>query len=204
MATKTITLYDYPTSGHAHRVRNFLAMLGVDYETITINIRENEHKHPDYLKISPLGQVPTLIVGDLILTDSTAALVYLALRYADERWLPRDPAGAAKVQRWLSAASGEVYRGPVLARAARIFGRDVDVARAEAESVRLFNWMQGELAGRQWLAAAHATIADVAMYSYISVANEGGLDLSDYPAIRRWLGDVTELAGFIPMPRSED
>jgi glutathione S-transferase len=78
----------------------------------------------------------------------------------------------------------------------------VDVGRANAESLRLFKWMQSELQDRQWLAADHATIADVAMYSYVRVADEGGLDLAEYPAIIRWLADVEALDGFEAMPRS--
>jgi glutathione S-transferase len=165
-------------------------------------MRKGEHKDPAYLELSPLGQVPTLTDGDVVMTDSTEALVYLALKYGDERWLPRDPEGAAKVQRWLSAASAEVYRGPVLARAGIVFGRDVDMDRAAAESERLFRWMQDHLADRKWLAADHATIADIAVYTYVRVADEGGLSLADYPAIERWLGEVEQLDGFEPMPRS--
>jgi glutathione S-transferase len=202
MSENNLQLYDYPVSGHAHRIRNFLSILGVEYQKNPINMREGEHKAPEYLNLSPLGQVPTLVDGDLVMTDSTEALVYLALQYGDERWLPRDPAGAAKVQRWLSAASAEVYRGPVLARAGLVFGRDVDMERAKAEATRLFDWMQSELADRTWLAAEHATIADIAVYTYVRVADEGGLSLDEYPAIQRWLGDVEQLDGFEAMPRS--
>jgi glutathione S-transferase len=203
MAEEKLQLYDYPFSGHAHRIRNFLSIIGADYEKLNVNMREGEHKAPDYMKLSPMGQVPTLVHGDVVLTDSTAALLYLALTYADESWLPRDAAGAAKVQRWLSAASAEVYRGPVQARAGKLFRRDVDMERAAAESIRLFEWMQGELDGRTWLAADHPTIADIAVYSYLRVADEGGLDLSPYPAINRWLSDVESIDGFEAMPRSK-
>ena len=124
------TLYDYPRSGHAHRVRLFLHLLGVEHDTVTIDMAAGEHKTSDYMKLSPLGQVPTLVDDDVVITDSTAAIIYLAKKYGDSSWLPEDPAGAASIQRWLSAASGELYRGPVLARAGRLFGRDVDYARA--------------------------------------------------------------------------
>jgi glutathione S-transferase len=197
-----ILLYDVPVSGHCHRLRLFLSLLGLDYEKVPIDMKAGEHKTPEYLELSPLGQVPTLVDGDTVITDSTAGLVYLALKYGDEQWLPRDPEGAARIQRWLSTASGELVRGPMTARAGRLFGRDVDMTRAAAEAERLFNWMQSELAGRAWLAAEHPTIADVAMYSYIRVADEGGLDLAPYPAIRRWLKDVERLDGFEPIPRS--
>lgn len=197
-----MTLYDSPVSGHAHRVRLFLSLLGKEHQTVVIDMREGAHKAPDYLKLSPLGQVPTLVDGDTVITDSSAALVYLAKKYGDERWLPEDPEGAARIQRWLSTASGELYRGPVIARAIKLFGRDFDYDASVSWSERLLEWMQAELDGRPWLAAEHATIADIAMYSYVRVANEGGIDLEPYPAILRWLGDVEKLDGFIPMTQS--
>ena len=196
-------LYDFPRSGHAHRIRLFLSIIGETYESVLIDMLKGEHKDSEYRKLNPLGQVPTFVDGDTVITDSTAALVYLAIKHGDERWLPRDAEGAARVQRWLSAASGEVYRGPVLARAGRRFGRPVDLERAEAESKRLFKWMQQELADRTWLAADHATIADIAMYSYVRVSDEGELDLAPYPAILRWLEDVETLDGFEAMPRGD-
>lgn len=198
----TLTLYDYPRSGHAHRIRLFLSILGLPYESKLVDMQKNEHKDPDYRKLSPLGQVPTLVDGDFVITDSTAALVYLAIKHGDEQWLPRDAVGAARVQRWLSTASGEVYRGPVLARAGRQFGRPVDLDAADRECKRLFRWMQQELAERTWLAADHPTIADIAMYSYVRVVDEGDFDLAPYPAVLRWLADVEELDGFAPMPRA--
>ena len=199
----TMTLYDYPRSGHAHRIRLFLSIIGESYESVNTDMQKGEHKDPEYRMLSPLGQVPTFVDGDVVITDSTAALVYLAIKYGEEKWLPRDAEGAARVQRWLSTASGEVYRGPVLARAGRQFGRPVDLERADGESKRLLKWMQQELADRTWLAADHATIADIAMYSYIRVADEGDIDLEPYPAVLGWLDDVEKLDGFEAMPRGE-
>ncbi len=198
----TIKLYDNPVSGHAHRVRLFLSLLDLEFETIVIDMREGEHKTPDYLKLSPLGQVPTLVDDDIVITDSCAALVYLAKKYGDSQWLPEDPEGAARIQRWLSTASGELYRGPVIARAIELFGRDYDYDAAVQWSDRLLPWMQEELSERTWLADDHATIADIAMYSYLRVADEGGLEIEDYPDIARWLADVEHLDGFIPMSRA--
>lgn len=198
----TITLYDTPTSGHAHRVRLFLSLLKLDHETVIVNMREGEHKAPAYLKLNPLGQVPTLVDGDFVITDSCAALVYLAKKYGPAHWYPDDPESAARVQRWLSTASGELYRGPVIARAVQLFGRDFDYDAALAWSDRLLPWMDKVLGAHKWLAADGVTIADIAMYSYLSVANEGGLKIEEYPNITRWLEDVEGLDGFIPMARS--
>jgi glutathione S-transferase len=125
-----ITLYDMPASGHCHRVRLLLSILGLEYEKKPMSTRAGKTMPADYVALNPLGQVPTLVDGDLVITDSTAALVYLAKRYGDTRWLPDDPAGAAAVQRWLSTASGELYRGPAACRAALRFGRQLDIEAA--------------------------------------------------------------------------
>lgn len=197
----TMTLYHFTFSGHSHRVRLMLSLLGADYEARLVDLAKGEHKSTDYLTLNPLGEVPTLVDDNRVVTDSTAALVYLAKKYSAARWLPEDPYGSARVQRWLSAASGELFRGPYMCRAIKRLNveGDYDAARRTAE--RLFGWMQMELAARTWLAADHPTIADVALYSYVRVADEGGLDLSSYPAILQWLDDVGGLDGFEPMPR---
>jgi glutathione S-transferase len=198
----TMKLYHTDYSGHSHRVRLFLSLLGLPYEAIPIDLRANEQKSPEYMQLSPLGQVPTLVDGDVVVTDSTAALVYLAKKFDNTgRWLPNDPRGAAAVQVWLSTAAGELFRGPATARAIKIIGRKADYDSAKSCAEQLFQWLQSVLAEHTWLAADHATIADIAMYSYVRVADEGELDITPYPAIARWLADVEQLAGFEPMPR---
>ena len=201
-ASMAITLYSTEVSGHAHRIRLFLSLLGLPYQKIEVDMQKGEHKRPEYLKLSPLGQVPTLVDGNVVITDSTAALVYLAKKYADDTWLPEDPEGAARIQRWLSTASGELFRGPVIARAIQLFDRDYSYDDANLWSDRLLNWMEQVLKSEEWLAAAHVTIADVAMYSYLRVANEGGISLDAYPAILSWLKRVEQLDGFEAMPVS--
>ena len=197
-----LTLYDMPASGHCHRVRLFLSVLGLEYEKKPMSTRAGKIMPAEYLAINPLGQVPTFVDGDVVITDSTAALVYLAKRYGGEEWSPSDAADLAAIQRWLSTASGELYRGPVSCRAARVFGRELDLGAAEMWSQRLFDWMQSHLDERDWLALDRVSIADIAMYSYVKVAHEGQLDLAPYPAILRWLKNVEQIDGFEPMPAS--
>lgn len=198
----TMKLYHTDYSGHCHRVRLMLSLLGLQYERIPIDLSKNEQKSADYMKLSPLGQVPTLVDDEVIVTDSTAALVYLAKRYDQTGcWLPNDPIGAAAVQVWLSTAAGELYRGPATARAIKILGRKADYDTAISCAEQLFQWMQAVLVRQTWLAADHPTLADIAMYSYVRVADEGELDISPYSAILRWLENIEKLDGFEPMPR---
>lgn len=202
ITTQPIRLHRFALSGHAHRVELFLSLLGLPVELIDVDLRGGAQKQPDFLAINPFGQVPVIEDGDIIVNDSNAILVYLATKYADETWFPRDPQGAAAVQRFLSIAAGEVYRGPATARLIQLFGAPYDHATAKATAGRLFAVLETHLANRNFLATAHPTIADVSCYSYIAHAPEGGVSLADYPAIRAWLKRVEALPGFVPMPAS--
>lgn len=194
-----IRLYRAALSGHSHRVQLFLSLLDLPFEMIDIDLRSGAHKKPEFLAKNPFGQVPVIEDGDVTLADSTAILVYLASKYGEASWLPRDPLGAATVQRFLSLASGEIYRGPASARMATLFGvpLDHDVACATAE--QLFTILEQHLGGHVFLAGPQATIADVAAYSYMAHAPEGGVALDGYPNIGTWLGRVEALPRFVAM-----
>lgn len=196
-----IRLHDFLLSGHAHRVRLMLSLLGLPHEIIPVDLAAGEHKGPAFLARNPFGQVPVIEDGDVTLADSNAILVYLAGRYGP-RWLPGEPLAAAQVQRWLSVAAGQLAFGPARARVIQLFGIPEDLTVAQKLAGWLFGQMETHLARRNWLAAEHPTIADVALYSYTAHAPEGGVPLDGYPAIRAWLGRVEALPGFVAMPRS--
>jgi glutathione S-transferase len=193
-----------PLSGHTHRVRLFLSLLKLPYEFVQIDMKAGQNRSPEHLARSPFGEVPVLEDGDVVLPDSTAILVYLASKYDDSgRWLPREPLAAARVQRWLSNASGKIAYGPCTARLVTVFGAPLDHERAKAISVRLFDVMETELAGRRYAVGDQATIADIAAFSYIEHAPEGGVSLKPYPNIRAWLANVRALPGFVAMPATQ-
>lgn len=197
-----IRLHDFARSGHCHRVRLMLSLLGLPVELLPVDMAARAHKQPAYLALNPFGQVPVLEDGEVVVPDSTAALVWLALRYDPaRRWLPADPVGAARVQRWLAVASNELVRGPVVARWVAQFGGRADVDDARRRAEHLFALLEQHLADRDWLAADHPTIADVALISYLEVADEGGLDLGPYAAIGAWMKRVAALPGYLPMTR---
>jgi glutathione S-transferase len=197
-----LRLYRHPLSGHAHRVEMFLSLLGLPFEAVDIDLMQGAHRRPEFLALNPFGQVPVLEDGEIVLPDSNAILIYLAGRYApDGHWWPQDPLGAARVQRWLSVAAGQLVQGPGNARVAVLFGRPQD-PRCHEVAERLFTLMEAHLSGQDWLAAPHPTLADVAMYTYTAHAPEGGLGLDAYPALRAWLARVEALPGFVGMVRS--
>ncbi|MDM0033258.1 glutathione S-transferase [Variovorax sp. J22P271] len=199
-----IKVFSSAISGHSHRVRLFLSLLGLPFETCEVDLRAGEQKRPDFLRRNAFGQVPVIEDGDVTVCDSNAILVYLNERYAavPARWLPREGLAAAQVQRWLSVAAGQLATGPSVARVIVLFGLDRDPADAIARSHDLLRVMDGELATRPFLAGASATLADVANYSYVAHAPEGNVSLEPYPQVRAWLARIEALPGFVPMVAS--
>jgi len=169
---------------------------------VGVDLSQAEHKSLAFLALNPFGQLPVLEAGDLVLADSNAILVYLALTHdAGGEWLPRDAIGAARVQRWLSVAAGQLAGGPAAARAAVLFGRPIDQAPRDA-AARLFALMEQHLTTQPFFAAPHPTIADVALYSYTAHAPEGGVNLAPYPRLRQWLERIEALPGFVGLVHS--
>ncbi len=201
MSQPTLVLHGTALSGHVHRVILLLRMLDLPYrlEEASAPIRDT----PAFRALNPLGQIPVLQDGDLVLADSNAILVYLARRYdAGGRWLPTEPVAEARVQRFLSLAAGELAFGPALARAVTLWGMPGDAERARVVAARLLTFLEGHLADRRFLAAEAPTIADLACYGYVARSPEGRISLEPYLAVRAWLARVEALDGFVPIPSS--
>jgi glutathione S-transferase len=201
MPTPEITLHGTELSGHCHRVELMLRMLGLPYRYVVAPaaVRNSAEFH----QLNPLRQIPVLQDGEVTLADSNAILVYLAKRYAPgSHWLPEEPVAAAQVQRWLSIAAGEVRYGPATARMVALWNFPGDPARAKQIAAALLPFMNQHLSTRSFLAADHATIADLACYSYVAHAPEGGIALGEYEAVLAWLRRVEALAHFKPIPPS--
>jgi glutathione S-transferase len=199
MTGTKIILHGVDVSGHVYRVHLLLRMLGLPFTYV--EAPADVRRSAAFLKLNPLGQIPVLQDGALTLADSNAILVYLVKRYAPgSTWLPEEPVAAAQVQRWLSIAAGEVMYGPALARMIRQWDAPGDIARSTKIAARLLPFMDAHLAERDFLAAQHVTIADIACYSYVAVAPEGGISLEPYAAIQRWLRRIEALPQFTAMP----
>ena len=199
---QTLKLHDFEVSGHCHRVRMMLSLLGLPFVSVAVDLRAGEHKRAAFLALNPFGQVPVLQDGELTIADSNAILVYLASRYGDENWLPREPVRAAAVQRWLAGAAGEIAAGPAAARAATLFGFPCDMKSATARAYTLLGVINGVLQASPYLTGSAPTIADVAGYSYIAHAPEGRISLDAYAQVRAWLARIEALPGFVAMPRT--
>lgn len=191
-------LYHHPLSGHAHRARLFVSLLGLPHELVEVDLKAGAHKKPEFLKLNPFGQVPVLDDDGVVVSDSNAILVYLAKKAGRTDWLPEDAQAAAAVQRWLSVAAGEVAYGPAAARLVTVFGAGFNPEEVVGRAHALLKKLDDHLSVRDWLVGGQPTIADVAIYSYVARAPEGNVDLSGYAAVNAFLRRVEALPGFVP------
>ncbi|OCW27633.1 glutathione S-transferase [Pseudomonas aylmerensis] len=203
MSQPAIKLYGFPLSGHTHRVELMLSLLGLPSEFILVDLKQGAHKAPEFVAtLNSFGQVPAIDDNGTVLADSNAILVYLASTYGKGQWLPSDPVGQARVQRWLSAAAGQLHAGPAAARLALVFGAQVDTDTAISRSHALLQLVEQQLRHSRFLASEQPSIADVAFYTYVAHAPEGNVSLDDYPHVRAWLASIEALPGFVGMPRT--
>lgn len=194
-------LHDVPLSGNSYKVRLFLHLLGLQAEQINVDLRSGEQKRPAFLAINPRGQVPALEDGDYRLGDSQAILVYLARRYAASCWYPLDAEPQGRIAHWLSFAANEIQHGVASARIIQVFRGPGDLAAAQSKGRQSLELLDGVLREQTWLAdTSEPTIADVAVYPYVALAGEGGVDPSAYRWVQAWLDRVRALPGYLPLP----
>lgn len=190
-------LYYHPLSGHSHRVRLLLSLLDIAHELVEVDLGTRQHKSAEFLQLNPFGQVPVLEDDGEYIADSNAIMVYLAKKSGRADWLPEAPLAAARVQRWLSVAAGELAYGPAAARLITVFGAPLRAEEVIAKAHLVLQRVDEALAGQNWLAAAHPTLADLALYGYLSHAPEGNVDIAPYAHVQAWLARVEALPGFV-------
>jgi glutathione S-transferase len=195
-----LRLHGHELSGNSTKVRLLLDLAGIPYEWVRVDLIKGEHKGEAFLALNPFGQVPVLEDGDTTLADAQAILYYLAARQGDGRWLPTDPLGQARVVRWLSTAAGEVRQGPESARLHHLFGvKAIPIERAQEKAAFILDQLERHLSDRLWLECDRPTIADIAVFPYVALAGDGGIDLAPYPQVRAWIARFQALPGYRPI-----
>ena len=106
------------------------------------------------------------------------------------------------MQFWLTRTNTDIANGPAAARLVSLFGAPLDRAAALATGKTALAELEQTLSNADYLAATHATIADVAVYAYVAHAPEGGLSLAPYPNVLNWISRIQSLPGFVPMQSS--
>lgn len=195
-----IKLYDHELSGNCHKVRLMLSLLGLEYKIMPVDLMSGQQKSPEFYELNPLGQVPVLTDGDLVLRDSQAILVYLARRYGNEDWLPVQAEPMSKVLQWLSTAANDIQNSLSTARLYYLFNLEVDLDLVQQRAHGVLQVIDELLAQQSWLELDHPTIADIACYPYVGLAPDGRISLEPYPHVIAWIDRIKKLPGYIGMP----
>jgi glutathione S-transferase len=201
-----IRLYDYLASGNGYKVRLLLNQLAIPFERIELNIIKGETRTPDFIRKFPNGRIPAVELDDgTLLFESNAIISYVA---DGTPFLPADRFQRAQVLQWLffEQYSHEPYIASV--RYLVIHPDVQDPRRAIIDTLMrprgydAFGVMEGHLKSREWFVGERYSIADIALYAYTHVADEGGFDLARYPEIRAWLKRVKSQPRHIPITQS--
>jgi len=193
-----IRLYGSPMSGNVHKVRMALAFLGIAWEEVTVDAAARQDEA--FRALNPMAQIPVYVEGDFVLRDSQAIAAYLAARHRPGEWDGRTPEERGAIAVWLSHAANEIFNGPALLRAEKLFDWSIDRERARTVAARILPVVDAHLASRQWLVGERLTIADIAASPYLALAPDGGIDLEEWPHIRDWTRRIAALPGFPSMP----
>lgn len=196
-------LYDYVLSASCYKVRLMAALVGEKLTLKAVDFHPGrEHKSASFRDLNPAGTLPVLVDGDLLLTESTAMLVYLATKAGG--WMGSGAVNAAQVQGWL-AFSARLGASLGMARLHDMLHYPVDIAAVRRAGVDCLRELESHLtearfAGRIFLVGDGPTIADIACFPNVALAPDGGVALDDYPSIRLWMRAIRSLERFIEMP----
>ena len=183
-------LYEFAPT-RSIRVRWMLQELGVDFEAIPVDLRAGENRRPEFLKLNPAGKLPVLVDGDVVLTESVAIALYLAEKYPEKGFLPRDLAQRAQVYRWLLFAATELEQ-PLwrISRHTRLYAEserlaaEVPLARRDFEQMAAV--LEQHMQGREFVASDRVTVADFVTAYTLDWANEARL-LGECSRLRAYL-----------------
>jgi glutathione S-transferase len=196
-----LRLYDYLTSGNGYKVRLLLAQLGLPVERIELDIVAGETRTEEFLRKNPNGRIPLLELDDgTCIAESNAIQFFLA---EGTDFLPEDRRERAKILQWMffEQYSHEPYIAVVRfwAHTGVLEEKGDEVGERRKRGYAALAVMDEHLAEREFFVGNCYSIADIALYAYTHVADEGGFDLAPYPAVRAWLARVRDQPGHIPI-----
>lgn len=199
---RMLTLYDYLDSGNGYKVRLLLHQQQRPFRLVEKDILAGETRTPDFLRINPNGRIPVLETEDgRHLAESNAILYYLA---GDTPFLPGHPFARAQTLQWMGFEQYSHEPNIATPRFWLQHGPLTDERRSLLEVKRPLGYaaldvMEGHLTAREFFVEDRYSIADIALYAYTHVADEGGFELSGYPAIARWLKRVRGQPRHVPI-----
>jgi glutathione S-transferase len=188
------TLYATPLSANGRKALAVCRHLGLEPTTVLVNVYGGEGQTPEFLAKSPLGKVPVLVDGDLVLSESNAILEYVSEAYGECRLWSREPRRRADISRWLfwEASQWQPAIVPLLtsfvARELSLAGSraEVSVDWGEPAFVRQAAFLDAHLAGRPFLAGDELTLADFSVAAMMMYVRHAEFPVEAYPHIVAW------------------
>jgi glutathione S-transferase len=184
-----ITLYEFAPT-RSIRARWVLQELGVEFRSVSVDLRRGEHRTAEFLQLNPAGKVPVLVDGDVVVTESVAVALYLAEKFPQRRLLPQDVGERAQVYRWLLFTATEleqplwrIVRHTRLYPEAKRLAADVELAREDFRSMAAV--LEAHLHGRAFVAGDAVTVADFVLAYTLDWANELAL-LTGFPSLQHY------------------
>ena len=165
--------------------------LGVPFEAVSVNLPQGEHRTANFLQINPAGQVPVLVDGDLVLTESVAISLYLVEKYPHKRLLPQETRARADVYRWLLFAATELEQ-PLwrIARNTAVYPQEkrlsADIEHAREDFVAIAHVADAHLSTREFVVGTSVTVADFILAYTLDWANEVNL-LTRFPNLLAYM-----------------
>ncbi|TCS36008.1 glutathione S-transferase [Paucimonas lemoignei] len=193
-------IYGDLNSGNCYKVKLLAEQLGMQYEWFNVDILKKETKTPAFLQKNPNGKIPLLELEDgRFLSESNAILYYLA---EGTRFLPEERLERAQVFQWLFFE--QYSHEPYIATARyiiRYLGRPPEMEamlRSKlAPGYKALRVMEIHLRGHDYFVGERYTIADIGLFAYTHVAEEGGFELAEFPAVCRWIERIKSQPGFV-------
>lgn len=200
------TLYVTVGSGNSCKPALALAQLGIAHRMVGVDVLAGETRSPTYRAINPAGQVPFLVdARGFSVAESGAILWYVA---EGSHLIPSDPEGRATVLRWMLFEQTRLepnisparFYTTILPHREREFAQEIPVWRARAaEGLAL---LDQHLSTSRFIAKAHGySIGDIAVFGYVHLAGQAGIDLGRFPSVSRWIRRVEATPGFVPIDR---
>lgn len=191
-------LYDNAMSGNCYKVRLLFSLLGIEYERREMDVVDRSDREEVLGTLNPGLRVPTLVLDDgRPLAESDAILVYFA---EGTEYLPTDRYERAQVLQWMFFEQYSHEPNIAVPRFWAHAGIEPDEREAAAKREggrKTLEAMERHLTGRDFFVGEGPTVADLALYAYSHVAEEGGFDLGPLPGIGAWLERIASLPGYI-------
>ncbi|MDM0049853.1 glutathione S-transferase family protein [Variovorax sp. J22R115] len=196
-----LRLYDSRLSGNSWKVRILLSQLGLPYERITLDLAKGEAQEPAFRAISRFARVPVLqLENGCTIVESGAILLYLA---QGTPLLPDDSHDHAEVLSWLFFEQADLQKAIAIPRVLHLRGLAGDmqqeIQRFHAEGYPALEKLDQWLRGRAWLVGERYTVADTAVFAYVSLASQGGYDMERFASIHEWIERVKSQRAWVEL-----